>query len=257
MKNQGVEISSYDGSASVTIALLPATSVNIGGVIIDNGTNSEKYNQASNTTHTPYPTISVDGNGQIYLTKANIVNALGYDPISALPIFTDSADGIVPMSSTANKQTNNVDNIVTNTTFLLGADAKWYKLPLSAFQSDKRVVKLAGTEIIGANSANALNITVAGHLNVIAEQSSGNYTGKLTFESTWRDIQVHLVSGTSIGANPSSIGDDDPLVFDNSESVFTLGEQVTVGSGANATQKTVVKSYITWYNMDTQEYEII
>jgi hypothetical protein len=36
-----------------------------------------------------------------------------------------------------------------------------------------------------------------------------------------------------------------------------LGEEVTVGSGTNATKKTVVKSYITWYNMDTGEYEII
>jgi len=36
-----------------------------------------------------------------------------------------------------------------------------------------------------------------------------------------------------------------------------LGEEVTIGSGANAITKTVVKSYITWYNMDTGEYEII
>jgi pyruvate/2-oxoglutarate/acetoin dehydrogenase E1 component len=66
-----------------------------------------------------------------------------------------------------------------------------------------------------------------------------------------------MVSGTSIGATVESIGDNDPLVFDNSESVFMLGEEVTVGSGASAVTKTVVKSYITWYNMDTGEYEII
>ena len=248
---------SYNGSVAITIKLSPATSAGIGGVIIDNGTNSEKYNQASNTSHTPYPTITVDSNGQIYLTKNNIVNALGYDPISAIPVFTDSADGLVPMASTANKQTNNVDNVAVAATYLLGADAKWYKLPASAFQSDRRIVELNGTEIISAASGNALNIIAGDHINVTAAQASNAYTGAMTFDAIWRDIQVRLVSGGTISQNVSSIGNDDPLVFDNTDTVFMLGEQVTVGSGANATQKTVIKSYITWYNMDTGEYEII
>lgn len=248
---------SYNGSVAITIKLSPATSAGIGGVIIDDGTNSEKYNQASNTSHTPYPTITVDSNGQIYLTKNNIVNALGYDPISAIPVFTDSADGLVPMASTANKQTNNVDNVAVAATYLLGADAKWYKLPASAFQSDRRIIELNGTEIISAASGNALNIIAGDHINVTAAQASNAYTGAMTFDAIWRDIQVRLVSGGTISQNVSSIGDDDPLVFDNTDTVFMLGEQVTVGSGANATQKTVIKSYITWYNMDTGEYEII
>lgn len=248
---------SYNGSVAITIKLSPATSAGIGGVIIDDGTNSEKYNQASNTSHTPYPTITVDSNGQIYLTKNNIVNALGYDPISAIPVFTDTADGLVPMASTANKQTNNVDNVAVAATYLLGADAKWYKLPASAFQSDRRIVELNGTEIISAASGNALNIIAGDHINITAAQASNAYTGAMTFDAIWRDIQVRLVSGGTISQNVSSIGDDDPLVFDNTDTVFMLGEQVTVGSGANATQKTVIKSYITWYNMDTGEYEII
>lgn len=257
MLNGANTATSYNGSVAITIKLSPATSAGIGGVIIDDGTNSEKYNQASNTSHTPYPTISVDSNGQIYLTKTNIVNALGYDPISAIPVFTDTADGLVPMASTANKQTNNVDNVAVAATYLLGADAKWYKLPASAFQSDRRIVELNGTEIISAASGNALNIIAGDHINVTAAQSSGNYIGAMTFDAIWRDIQVRLVSGGTISQNVSSIGDDDPLVFDNTDTVFMLGEQVTVGSGANATQKTVIKSYITWYNMDTGEYEII
>jgi hypothetical protein len=57
------------------------------------------------------------------------VNALGYDPISAIPVFTDSIDGLVPMSSAANKSST----AAVATTYLLGADAKWYKLPASAF----------------------------------------------------------------------------------------------------------------------------
>ena len=151
MTNQGVAATSYNGSTAITITLNPATTATIGGVLIDNGRNSEKYNQSSNTELTPYPTISVDSNGQIYLTKNNIINALGYDPISALPIFTDTIDGIVPMASAANKS----DTPAVSTTYLLGADAKWYKLPTSAFQSDRRIINLNNTTIISAASGNA------------------------------------------------------------------------------------------------------
>ena len=249
MTNQGVVATSYNGSASITITLNPATTATIGGVLIDNGRNSEKYNQPSNTELTPYPTISVDSNGQIYLTKNNIINALGYDPISALPIFTDTIDGIVPMASAANKS----NTPAVSTTYLLGADAKWYKLPTSSFQSDRRIINLNGTTIISADSGNALNIIAGNHINITAAQVSGNYTGALTFEAVWRDIQVRLISNSSISQNVLSIEDNNPLVFDNTDTVFMLGEEVQVGQ----TTKTVIKSYITWYNMDTGEYEMI
>ena len=249
MTNQEATATSYNGSAAITISLNPATTSTIGGVLIDNGTNSEKYNQPSNTELIPYPTITVDSNGQIYLTKDNIVNALGYDPISALPIFTDTIDGLVPMSSEANKS----ETPAISTTYLLGADAKWYKLPTSAFQSDRRIINLNSTTIISADSGNALNIITGNHINITAAQVSGNYTGALTFEAVWRDIQVRLVSDSSISQNVSSIGDNDPLVFDNTDTVFMLGEEVQIGSKT----KTVIKSYITWYNMDTGEYEMI
>ena len=349
-KAQGIETASYNGSAAVTIALLPATSSTIGGVIIDGGTNSEAYKASTNTNGTAYPTISANSTGEIYLSKQNIINALGFTPggsskgiakvivgsaatsnanataVTANPyinivandnsilgsyrisgsgkisvnstansaaltvslgeadssnyggikigyatsgknyavqlsdgkafvnvpwisdVFTASANGLAPAASDANKST-----AVTSATYLLGADAKWHKLPASAFQSDRRIVQLGGTTVIGASSGNALNVVAGKHVNISAEQSSGNYTGKLTFNAIWRDVQVHLISGSTIGNSVATIGDNNPLIFDNSESVFMLGEQVTSGS----TKKTVIKSYITWYNMDTGEYEIV
>lgn len=350
-KTQGVETNSYNGSATITISLLPATSSTIGGVIIDGGTNSEAYKASTNTSSTLYPTISANSTGEIYLSKQNIINALGFTPggsskgiakiivgsaatsnanttvATANPyinivandnsilgsyrisgsgkiyvnstansaaltvslgaadssnyggikigyttsgknyavqlkdgkafvnvpwisdIFTASANGLAPAASDANKSTT----VITSTTYLLGADAKWHKLPASAFQSDRRVVQLGGTTVISASSGNALNVVAGKHVNILAEQSSSAYTGKLTFNAIWRDVQVHLISGSTISSSVSTIGDNDPLVFDNSESVFMLGEQVTSGSK----KKTVIKSYITWYNMDTGEYEIV
>lgn len=350
-KSQGVETNSYNGSSTVTISLFPATSSTIGGVIIDGGTNSEAYKASTNTSGTLYPTISTNSTGEIYLSKQNIINALGFTPggsskgiakvivgsaatsnanttaATANPyinilandnsilgsyrisgsgkiyvnstansaaltvslgaadssnyggikigyttsgknyavqlsdgkafvnvpwisdVFTASTNGLAPAASDANKSTT----AITSTTYLLGADAKWHKLPTSAFQSDRRIVQLGGTTVISASSGNALNVVAGKHISISAEQSSSAYTGKLTFNAIWRDVQVHLISGSTISSSVSTIGDNDPLVFDNSESVFMLGEQVTSGS----TKKTVIKSYITWYNMDTGEYEIV
>jgi hypothetical protein len=64
------------------------------------------------------------------------------------------------MASTANKQTSNSDNIAMETTFLLGADAKWYKLPSTSFVGTWRNIKVNNTEILGSSvtGGKALNL---------------------------------------------------------------------------------------------------
>ena len=58
--------SSYNGENARTISLATATTTSLGGVKID----SDNTNK----------TISVTSAGSIYLTKQNIINALGFDP---------------------------------------------------------------------------------------------------------------------------------------------------------------------------------
>ena len=58
----------YDGSTARTISLVAATATTIGGVFVDKDSTNK--------------TISVTSAGSIYLTKQNIINALGYDPVS-------------------------------------------------------------------------------------------------------------------------------------------------------------------------------
>lgn len=58
----------YNGSAARTISLVAATTTTIGGVIVDKDSTNK--------------TISVTSAGSIYLTKQNVINALGYDPAS-------------------------------------------------------------------------------------------------------------------------------------------------------------------------------
>ena len=73
----------YNGSADRTISLLQATTGSIGGVIIDsdglqlNGKPTEVTDDRATVNGA---TISISPEGVIYLTKKNIINALGYAP---------------------------------------------------------------------------------------------------------------------------------------------------------------------------------
>ena len=84
-RGSGLKISTdniYNGSADRTISLLQATTGSIGGVIIDsdglqlNGKSTPTDEQAKENG----ATISISDTGVIYLTKQNIINALGYAP---------------------------------------------------------------------------------------------------------------------------------------------------------------------------------
>lgn len=72
----------YNGSADRTISLLQATTGTIGGVIIDkDGLALNGKPTTANTGATKNgATISITNTGIIYLTKQNIINALGYAP---------------------------------------------------------------------------------------------------------------------------------------------------------------------------------
>lgn len=61
---------SFDGSAARELSLVPATRKVLGGVIVDRDNKDTKK------------TISVDTDGNIYLTHDNVANALGYDPVN-------------------------------------------------------------------------------------------------------------------------------------------------------------------------------
>lgn len=64
----GASRATYDGSVARTVSLVAATTTTIGGVIVDKDSTNK--------------TISVTSAGSIYLTKQNVINALGYDPAS-------------------------------------------------------------------------------------------------------------------------------------------------------------------------------
>ena len=73
----------YNGSADKTISLLQATTDSIGGVIIDSDglqLNGKPETVTDGQAEKNGATISISPEGVIYLTKKNIINALGYAP---------------------------------------------------------------------------------------------------------------------------------------------------------------------------------
>ena len=108
----------YNGSADKTIRLLQATTDSIGGVIIDrDGLQlTGKPNTANNGATPNGATISITNAGIIYLTRQNIINALGYTPegmgaVSWRPIKVNDKDFLnsnaagVPLNIGSNNST--------------------------------------------------------------------------------------------------------------------------------------------------------
>ncbi len=113
---------SYDGSTAVKINLAPATTSSIGGVSIDNATK---------------PTISVDSNGKIFLTRANLENAYG-GKISDENTWRDIKIGNVSIGS----KTLNIDasgdiyvsKAETNDTVTIDFGIAWYNLDTNEYE---------------------------------------------------------------------------------------------------------------------------
>lgn len=137
----------YDGSEAKTISLLPASNNSLGGVIIDKN-NEDK-------------TITVDPDGNIYLTKTNIKNVLGFIPS---PGLGNNYSNIISNTSTG---TDQIESIIKNPYFNL----------ISEYNGEKSVI--SSIQFIGQGKTSIF----------------GN-TNQISIESTWRDIQI---GGTSIG----------------------------------------------------------
>jgi hypothetical protein len=114
---------SYNGSAAVKINLAPATTSSIGGVSIDNATK---------------PTISVDSNGKIFLTRANLENAYG-GKISGENTWRDIKIGNVSIGSKALNIDSSGDIYVakaeTGDTVTIDFGVLWYNLDTGKYET--------------------------------------------------------------------------------------------------------------------------
>jgi hypothetical protein len=97
---------SYNGSLARQIALSPATDTVIGGIIVDNGAASRKEHTINDFKDKP--TLSVNEDGVLFITKANIAAALGFVPGNTENVYSyslitsGSKEGIANATSTTN-----------------------------------------------------------------------------------------------------------------------------------------------------------
>jgi hypothetical protein len=86
-------------------------------------------------------------------------------------------------------------------------------------------------------------------------QTDGNYDGKVQVAAAWREIQtnqeVTVGNETHLALSPIS---DDPLAFDNSDTVLLVMEEEQLTGGGT---RNVIKAHVVWYNIDRSINEII
>ena len=121
----GASNATFDGSTARTVSLVAATATTIGGVIVDKDSTNK--------------TISVTSAGSIYLTKQNVVNALGFDP-SALDTWRpitiggvsigDKTLNFVPSGDVYLKADSNGDDIQD-----ISFGISWYNISTKKYET--------------------------------------------------------------------------------------------------------------------------
>ena len=268
-RGSGLKISTdniYNGSADRTISLLQATTGSIGGVIIDsdglqlNGKSTPTDEQAKENG----ATISISDTGVIYLTKQNIINALGYAPegMGAVkstwrPIKVNGEDFLDSNAAGAslNIGSNNSTIAITKSTDNSGKVSFDVNLGYDITQDTstsglKRVAVKAGegtnlgrlyVEIpeyaVVSNEINGLapKITtnetdkITPNYSILASKegtSAGWYKLDINEINTWRPISI---SGVDLENRPLKIVRTDNIVFTYDEAKFNSGESATFG----------------------------
>lgn len=186
----GIENETYNGSVARTIALKPATKTSLGGVTIDKNAASGKE------------TITVDTNGNISITKNNIVNALGYTPGTSetliySQVLANSATSTTQVSSiTVNPyiniiQTSGSTKTVTGSYRLIGSGG------ISVRAQDDVTISL-----------NQATSSVLGGIKIGYTTSGKNYaiqlseTGQAYVNVPWANTTYGLATSTSNGLVP-------------------------------------------------------
>ena len=258
----------YNGSADRTISLLQATTDSIGGVIIDSDglqLNGKPTEVTDGKATVNGATISISPEGVIYLTKQNIINALGYAPegMGAVkstwrPIKVNGKDFLDSNAAGAslNIGSNNSTIAITKSTDNSGKVSFDVNLGYDTVNDTstgelKRVAVKAGGE--GTNLGKLYveipeYAVVSNEINGLAPQIITNETDKITPNysilaskegtsagwykldldeiNTWRPISI---SGVDLENRPLKIVGTDNIVFTYDEAEFNRGKTATFG----------------------------
>lgn len=254
----------YNGSAEKTINLLPATTGSIGGVIIDSKglqLNGKPEIVTDGQAEKNGATISISDTGVIYLTKQNIINALGYTPegrgvVSWRPIKINNEDFLDSTSEVSlNIGSGNSTVVVTKSTDNSGKVSfdvnLGYDITKDTSTSGlKRVAVKAGTNAnlgklyveipeyaVVSNAINGLapkiittettKINPSYYILASAKGTSASwYKLDLNAINTWRPISI---ATKDLENRSLKIVETDNVVFTYNESEFNQGKTATFG----------------------------
>ena len=256
----------YNGSADKTIRLLQATTGSIGGVIIDkdnlplNGKSTPTDSQAKKNG----ATISISDTGVIYLTKQNIINALGYAPegmgvvtstwrpikVNGTDFLDSDAAGVALNIGSGNstiaitKSTDNSGKVsfdvnlgydITKDTSTSGLKRVAVKAGTNA-NLGKLYVEIPEYAVV-SNTINGLapkiikteNAKITPNYYILASKegtSASWYKLDLDAINTWRPISI---ATKDLGNRSLQIVETDNVVFTYNEQEFNQGKTATFG----------------------------
>ena len=264
--NNTTDNTGYNGSADKTISLLQATTGSIGGVIIDKddlqlqGKSTPTDEQAKENG----ATISISDTGVIYLTKQNIINALGYAPegMGAVtstwrPIkvngedFLDSNAAGVPLNIGSANSTISIAKSTNNSGKVSFDVNLGYDITKDTSTSGlKRVAVEAGT----GDNLGRLYVeipeyaVVSNEINGLAPQIITNETDKIDpsyyilaskegTDASWYKLDIDAINtwrpisidGLDLENRPLKIVGTENVVFTYDEDAFNRGENATFG----------------------------
>lgn len=269
-KGSGLKIGTdniYNGSADRTISLLQATTDSIGGVIIDSDglklTGKPETVTGDGATLNG-ATISISSTGVIYLTKKNIINALGYTPegkgvvvstwraikINGTDFLDNDANGASLNIGSGNstiaitKGTNNSGNVSfdVNLGYDMTKDTSTRGLKRVAVEAGtgtnlgKLYVEIPEYDVV-SNEINGLAPKIITNetdkidpsYSILASKegiSAGWYKLDINEINTWRPISI---SGKNLENRSLKIVETDNIVFTYNEAEFNRGETSTFG----------------------------
>lgn len=257
----------YNGSTEKTINLVQATTSTIGGVIIDRDNlalNGKPTVVTDGQATLNGATISISDTGVIYLTKQNIINALGYAPegIGAVkstwrPIKVNNENFLDSSTSGAslNIGSNNSTIVVTKSTNNSGKVSFDVNLGYDISKDTsanglKRVAVKAGTNAnlgklyveipkydVVSNTINGLapkiikteNAKITPNYYILASKegtSASWYKLDLNTINTWRPISI---ATKDLENRPLKIVETENIFFTYDETKFNSGETATFG----------------------------
>lgn len=259
LKTSGGTAQSYNGSAAISVNLNAATTSTLGGVKIMAQAQSTLWGDTSSNKDTTQATLSIN-NGALYITRQNVINALGYTPGASSSTITGIVLGDANTDS-ANETVKSSPylNILAGTTVVgsvqiksgTGITASAASGVLTISQNSANTSTIGGIKVGKVDSSYAVTTQTSGTFS--ADITSGKYYAVELDKNNKAFVYVPWISSvfssTADGLVPKSTG--------NTSSSKASTTTYLLGSDAKWYQLPTTAFEGTWRNIKVKGTEIL